>query len=379
VSPDDQIRQALDRALAGVRSSLEPDLRALARDVIRAATDARGPAIEAAVTEIRRKAHAQLTQIRDATEKYVEDLRRAADLQINESRQSAAAVLARAEADVEDARRTAQAQVDDVQRAMESRLGDMQTRLAETERLLVASTCEVEDVKKRVAADAEELIVAQLASAAADHQRRQTEAVDEVRALARRLDLEQTARVARAIRMLDEARSLGEVLELLAQGAAREADRVAVLVVRGARLAGWSVMGFGDTVPRARDLDLDVDGAGMLGAAVRSAGPIDRGAAETSPGVSLPPFAAEAGRRNALALPVLVGGTVVAVLYADAPTTDSGQGDRWPSVLDVLARHAGKVLDALTVQQVVALSLPRPVARASHREVAGFSHDGSVQ
>lgn len=179
--------------------------------------------------------------------------------------------------------------------------------------------------------------------------------------------------------MLDDARSLGEVLEVLAQGAAREAERVAVLVARGERLSGWSLMGFGDQAPAPKSIDLDLDAAGLPGVVARTGSPASRSAADAPERVALPPFARGAASRDALALPVIVGGAAVAVLYADALASDRRGVDRWPAVLDVLARHASKVLEALTVQQVVGLSLPRPMARASHDAVAGLRHDRGVQ
>jgi hypothetical protein len=96
--------------------------------------------------------------------------------------------------------------------------------------------------------------------------------------------------------------------------------------------------------------------------------------------VVLPPFAREAGggARNALALPVVVAGAVVAVLYADATSGSPRETEQWPSMLDLLTRHASKVLEALTVQQAIGLSLQRPVARRSHDAVAGLSHDRSM-
>jgi hypothetical protein len=40
-------------------------------------------------------------------------------------------------------------------------------------------------------------------------------------------------------------------------------------------------------------------------------------------------------------------------------------------MLEVLTRHASRSLEALTVQQAAGLSLPRPVARASHAPLPG--------
>jgi hypothetical protein len=93
---------------------------------------------------------------------------------------------------------------------------------------------------------------------------------------------------------------------------------------------------------------------------------------DAADGPGLPPFAGNAGDRHAMALPVRVGGEVVAVLYADAPRVNEPPSDaRWPAILEVLARHASRVLEAMTVQQAAGLSLPRPMARGSHTAVPG--------
>ena len=56
---------------------------------------------------------------------------------------------------------------------------------------------------------------------------------------------------------------------------------------------------------------------------------------------------------------------MVAVLYADAPRLDTpSASSRWPAVVDVLARHASRGLEAVTVQQAARLPRPRGLARA---------------
>ena len=56
-----------------------------------------------------------------------------------------------------------------------------------------------------------------------------------------------------------------------------------------------------------------------------------------------------------LAMPVVVGGRVVAVLYGDGVTEDGREQvvpSPWPEALEILSRHAAKCLEALTVQKV---------------------------
>jgi len=135
------------------------------------------------------------------------------------------------------------------------------------------------------------------------------------------------------------------VLERLVECAGQEAVRAALLLVKGNRLKGWRINGFPDDLS-AKSIDLAV---------------------EEATGDAPPPFAADETDRQALWLPVHVGGEVVAMLYADAPQkNESSPEARWPSVLDMLARHASRVLEAMTVQRAAGLPLSRPVARASH-------------
>ncbi len=359
---DDQIRQALDRALVGVRSHLETDLRAFAQELLRAATDERTRVVsqttEVAVAEVRQKAHAQLADIREAAQRHTDELRRSLEGQISDLKRALADAGLKAQAEIEDERRIAQTQVDDVQRAMHERVAELEQRLSESERRLTGAAREMDEV------------------------RRSSSAAERAQTTSRQAELEQTNRLVDTIRRLDEARSLGEVLDELGLGAAREAARVAVLIAKGDQLVGWSLMGFGDKAPGPRGIAIDLNAAGLVGEVVRTGSAESRNPADTSEGVALPPFARDGGghARAALALPVVVGGAVVAVLYADTPAQDAGRAtERWPSTLDVLVRHASKVLEALTVQQVVGLSLPRPMARASHDAVAGLSHDRSVQ
>ena len=391
MSFEDQIRQALDRALAGARTHLEPDMRALAQDIVRAAAAERAKAVaqaaEASAADVRRHAQTQLAQLRDSAQKHGEELRRTADIQItelkrllDESQRASQARLAKvqieSEAEVDRVRRDAHAALAEAQRTLDSRVAELRQ--------------EVERVKKTAVAEAEEAVVAQLAAAATNTERRQAGAVERAKTDAQQAALAHAARFADAIRSLDEARTLGDVLETLAECAAREVNRAAVLLVKGDRLNGWRLAGFGSApstalgagAPAAKSIDLSLDEAGLPGAVVRTGITVSRPAVEPGPSQArqpaLPPFAQDAGARHALALPVTVGGVVVAVLYGDAPRLDKpSDSSRWPAMLDVLARHASRVLEAMTVQQAAGLSLPRPVVRAAHDPLPGpLEHAG---
>ena len=146
----------------------------------------------------------------------------------------------------------------------------------------------------------------------------------------------------------------------------------AMLLVKGDRLVGWRLTGFGAGAPAAKAIDLSVEDAGLAGAVLQSGKAASRPADASDDLPSLPAFARDAGEADAMALPVRVGGDVVAVLYADAPRQETSSSDAlWPAVLEVLVRHASRVLEAMTVQQAAGLSLPRPMVRGSHTAVPG--------
>ncbi len=82
----------------------------------------------------------------------------------------------------------------------------------------------------------------------------------------------------------------------------------------------------------------------------------------------LPGFAAAHGPRDAIALPVQVGGSVIAVLYADAARADRPEEPEWLDTIDAMAKHAGRVLEAMTVRQAAALWTPRSGTKRPTRE-----------
>lgn len=387
MSLDEHIRKALDRALTGVRGHLEADLRAFAQDLARAAADERTRAVkeaaDGATADVKRQAQTQLAALRDAAQRHADELRKSSESQITELKRVADEARRNAEQQLDGARRNAEQQLDvamrkqselaDASRAADARRDELKKA---TDQRIAELTQEIAHIRKTAATDAEESVVAQLAKAAGENDRRIADAIERARTDNHQAVLAQAARFADAVRALDEARALGEVLETLADCAGREVDRAAVLLVKGERLNGWRLSGFGPSASSARTIDLSLDEAGLPGAVVRTGVAVSRPSVEPGPSQerqpALPPFAQDAGARHALALPVTVGGSVIAVLYADAPRLDTpSASSRWPAILDVLARHASRVLEAMTVQQAAGLSLPRPVARGSHASLPG--------
>lgn len=177
-------------------------------------------------------------------------------------------------------------------------------------------------------------------------------AVAQARVKEREIEMAGVTRLLDSVRGLDGATTLSEVLDALAQAAAREAARAAVVVLRGERINGWRLTGFGPRDAQPKLIDLPLAECGVIGHAVATARAVttrDSQSASVGPGFEkIPPD------RMGLAVPVVVGGRVVAVVYADAVSLDGHERpvpSSWPELIEVLARHAGRCLEALTVQK----------------------------
>jgi hypothetical protein len=177
-------------------------------------------------------------------------------------------------------------------------------------------------------------------------------AVAAARVKEREIEMAGVTRLLDSVRGLDGATTLSEVLDALARAVAREAARAAVVVLRGERINGWKLSGFGPRDAQPKLIDIALADSGVIGLAVGAARAVttrDSQSAAIGPGFEkIPPD------RMGLAVPVVVGGRVVAVVYADAVSLDGQEHpvpSSWPELIEVLARHAGRCLEALTAQK----------------------------
>ena len=164
------------------------------------------------------------------------------------------------------------------------------------------------------------------------------------------------SRVLEGVRRLDQASRLADALDTLAELAGNEAPRAAVLTVHDGRVRGWGFVGFGSALDDAHRVDLEFGEAGIVGRAVvagesRSVASGPNGV----PGAAEPAFTTLPAGVHALAVPVRVGGQVMAVVYGD----DAGRrpAAAWRASLELLARHAGHCLEALTAARAAQLAL----------------------
>lgn len=129
------------------------------------------------------------------------------------------------------------------------------------------------------------------------------------------------------------------------RAAADEAPRAALFVVEGAELREWPV----DGVASLDSGRLRVDGreAGVMAEALGRRAPV---ATNGSHGPSAPFFATLPQDAQALAVPLMLGGTPVAVLYADQGTSSpsSAAAASWTDAVRILGRYAAVCAATLT-------------------------------
>jgi hypothetical protein len=166
----------------------------------------------------------------------------------------------------------------------------------------------------------------------------------------RQAELALAATVLEAMTALDAAGSLSDILDVLVDRASAHTGRV-LLVVKGPRaLTGWRSQGYTPDATEARTLGIPLDDDGLVARAARTGatevgrGPATGGTAEGS----------HAETRAAIAIPLSVDGHVVAVLYADEDGREMPHvvPSPWPEVMEVLARHAARCLESMTVRRV---------------------------
>lgn len=271
--------------------------------------------------------------------------------------QTAAVTAARGEAYAE-AEQAAEARLADLEAHHRTHLTDalVAARADERERAAQEMRSQVDAAAQQQIAGAiasvEDRLGKVLADAHAQAAEEVTRSVAAARAREREIEMAGVSRLLESIRGLDGAATQAEVLDALALASARETARAAVLVPRGERVQGWKLSGFGSRDAQPKTVDLNVNDAGVVGLAFSTArAATTRDAASPLTGPGFEPLQAE---RMGLAVPVVAGGRVVAIVYADGITAGGPEravSSGWPDVVEVLARHAGRCVEALAAMK----------------------------
>jgi hypothetical protein len=148
-----------------------------------------------------------------------------------------------------------------------------------------------------------------------------------------------------ALQAIDQSTSLSDALAAVVRGAAVESPRVALLIVNGDVMQEWPVDGVAPL--GAGQFRADSDEAGFLADALRTR---EVAATDGTNGSVPPVFAALPPGRHAIAVPFVLDGQPVAVLYADEGSGGCPPAS-WRDTVQILGRHASAFLGYLTVMR----------------------------
>jgi hypothetical protein len=358
-----QLRRTLDTLAEAVREDVGRRIAGIVDELVAAAAADRRAAAEEAADRIR-------TELERASDEKLARLRADADETLARAKADGDAALTRAKADADE--RLARAAAD-----AEEQLA--RARTAADEQLARATAAAERDADARA-------VAARTEGESHGREQGRREGLDEGRQAgwnegwelgrqqgfvdgqregeekARTVRLAETARdrarwrrLFDALSALDGGQSLSQILNTLADCAARESARAGVFLVQGDALVRWRFTGgdAADVGPTA----YPIDHAGLVARAIRSGQP----ARDTSQSPGATPTMIEfAPGRRLLSLPVVVGGRIVAAVYADKEIARSDAGaepgdedaqlaaEHWETMLGVLVRHASRCLEALT-------------------------------
>src|SRR5207245_1739369 len=153
-----------------------------------------------------------------------------------------------------------------------------------------------------------------------------------------------------AVDSISRRESQREILSSLIDAAAALFPRAAVFILKGGALAGWAGLGFlgegGFRSEQIARISLSASGGHILARALTAGGPTRAGA--QGPGQEVLAALGGVVPGDACAVPVLVRGRPVAVLYGDTGASPE-RGD--PLALEIVARIAGLAMERLAAPQ----------------------------
>ena len=319
--------EAREAALADAKGSLASELML----AFQSEKDGLESSHATLMSQLREAADGDLIQLRDAAAADVERLRGEAEAEATRLREDADTAMTAARAELQQAQTEAARQREELEAALSQATHGgalaVEKAKADAEAELVRVRSEHETAFTTVGAEAQE-------AAAAFSQAVEAQLTVAIRLL-------------ESVRALDSATSLTEVLDTLTFSAAKEAGRAAILVVKGDRLLGWRTAGFGPLDREPRSIESSTADVGALAAAVNTSRPAVLGSGSV---LAAPAFSQLPPDRPGLAVPLLVAGRPVAVLYADTGEATPASS-AWTSPVEVLVRHAGRCLEAMTVSR----------------------------
>ena len=151
-------------------------------------------------------------------------------------------------------------------------------------------------------------------------------------------------RALEAIREIDDSQTLSQALDSLLAHAGAVAGRGAMFLINADRLKAWKASGIPDI--DVQTVESSIGGKDLLGRAIQTGQ-----ATPSSAALPAPPFARLPADRVGLAVPLMIGGRAVAVLYADSGAAAPPVG--WAQIVEALVRHTAAVVALRTAMRTL--------------------------
>jgi hypothetical protein len=347
-----QVAEQMEQALASARRTAEleieserrragKELEAERQHAVGEIEEARQRATELEAEHQRARAELDAERSRVAE---IDALRAQAQAELATAREQMQAEL---QAELAAARERAQTELEaERQRGQNEIQAERERAKNELEAQHQAAAAEIDALRERSRQDADELRARMDAELAAAHSAI-AESAQQAAGAPAGSGLSSAAfdRVGGAIRDLDGARTLSQALESLLNHARSVAGRAALFLINGDRLKAWKAAGIPDV--DAQTVESSIGGKDLLARAIQLGQATPSGAE-----LPAPPFARLPPDRTGVAVPLMIGGRAVAVLYADGGTTDpSAEG--FVDAVDLLVRHASAVIALRTAMRTL--------------------------
>jgi hypothetical protein len=327
-------RAEWDSALASIMEATRVETRQQAEEAARLQRRALEQQLQ---QQLEQSVQHAVNSVRKTTELEIEALRRRVDEDVKAERQRGLAALEEQQERVtalETERGRLQEAVDAERGRLEEAIdGERERALKELEAERVRARKELDTVQQlleaEIASAKAEAAAAQESAAAATARADATAAAAAAAPAAPEVPAA-LARVPHALREIDAATSLSGTLETLLRHAAGIAGRAALFLINGDRLKSWKTI----EIPEidVQTVESSINGRDLLARAIQSGQ-----AAPASEDLAAPPFARLAAGRPAVAVPLMIHGRPVAVLYADGGAAEPAAG--WIEGVDLVTRH----------------------------------------
>ncbi len=348
---DEQFRPAIDNLTARLRRDIERHLDAAVEELTARAEKLAASREAERVSALEHASHTARAEAEQSTTARFMAERSDAERSFEER-------IAAERADVERTtveRLTTERQ--EAERALKERLAAEQ---ADVERATIDRLSAERNAAERAIVERFEWEKVEAEASALDRLAAETEAAEARVALRfRAADVAARERLVRAFRSIDAGQSLSDILDTLASSAVAEAPRVAIFLTNEALCRSWRFQGFEPAFSTSDELVLSNDAAGIIAGAMRARQPLTAGGAESA----APSFADLPENRLAVAIPLIVNGEVVVVLYADEGLSGEVEHASWTATIEILARHASRALEAITAHRLARTLTDRTHAR----------------